>query len=222
MLDLGPVEDVGVFSQDPSLLQTLRSASVRSLREKEVMEGIWTSICNSPATQAPRNHRLILGLGCTKPLSDPTVRAPWGMDARFEIYANLVCAADRGCTTSNDRFRALLNDVRENPAVLDDPDTLALIRQELGKMITRHMPQAQDMNDDEIAAVAVDSLMAIEVRSWLRRNLGLEVTMAELSRAKTVGALAAMTTEHLKVKYAQARPARTPQDAEDQARSESA
>lgn len=71
------------------------------------------------------------------------------------------------------------------------------VAKQLAALITQHLPGSQVSEE----SLTIDSLMAIELRNWLRRNLGLEVAMAEMSKARTVGSLASLTIEHLKVKH---------------------
>lgn len=57
------------------------------------------------------------------------------------------------------------------------------------------------MDLGQAQAVAVDSLMAIEVKSWLSRQLGLHVTVDEITKANTVGSLVQIIVQRAKAKY---------------------
>jgi acyl carrier protein len=63
------------------------------------------------------------------------------------------------------------------------------------------MPNTQDLDDDEVSKITIDSLMSIEIRGWARRNLSLEISLAEITKAGTVGNLGNVVIEHLRVKY---------------------
>ncbi|KAM5436381.1 Mycolipanoate synthase [Microsporum ferrugineum] len=57
------------------------------------------------------------------------------------------------------------------------------------------------MDDDELANVAIDSLTAIEIRNWVRRNMGLEVSLVEIGKAGAIGKLAVTVHELMMAKY---------------------
>ncbi|THC99609.1 hypothetical protein EYZ11_000876 [Aspergillus tanneri] len=205
VVDLGAVDEIGMMNYDPKVLQNARAASVRLVCEAELMEGLRVAICQSPTTAEPSSTMTsspcIIGLSNSRPLSDPGVRTLWTRDARFSHYRNLESkGAGQGDTTS-DELRALLRRVEQNPALLDDPESEAIVRRELVKQVQEHMPQTRDMDEEEIADMAIDSLMAIEIKTWVRSNLGLEISLAEIGKAGTAGALAKAAVEHLKAKY---------------------
>jgi acyl carrier protein len=102
---------------------------------------------------------------------------------------------------SSDRLRALLAKIEKDPSLLDEPDTEATICRELGKLITQHMPIAEDLDDEQTSRLTIDSLMAIEMRGWARRNLGLELSLAAITKAGTIGKLGTVVIEQLRAKY---------------------
>ena len=62
------------------------------------------------------------------------------------------------------------------------------------------MVDSDKMDDDQIAKTAVDSLMAIEIRGWVRRNMRLEISLAEITKAGNVEGLSIVVMQHLKAK----------------------
>ncbi|KAF5855558.1 hypothetical protein ETB97_008996 [Aspergillus alliaceus] len=204
VLDLGAVEEVGLMNQDPRVLENARTASVRLVLEAELMEGLQLAISQSPATESPGalvSSPCIIGLGNSRPLSDPGVRTMWAKDVRFSFYRNLQSQDTCQFNTASEELRILLRRVERNPALLDDPETEAVLRCELIKQVRQRMPQTQDMSEDEIADMAIDSLMAIEIKTWVHSNLGLNISLAEIGKAGSAGALAKSAIEHLKAKY---------------------
>ncbi|KAJ5142667.1 Fum1p [Penicillium bovifimosum] len=197
-LALGGVEDVGFLSRDPKLLQNARSGLVRLLSEHDVMEGLETAINQSKKGSAGPT---IVGLGNTKHSSEPGVRKQWLNDPRYALYYNIETKHGQQVAVSNDNLKVLLAKVEQNPALLDEPDTENIIRQELAKLITQHMPNAAGLDDADKAEIAIDSLMSIEIRGWARRNLGIEISLAEITKAGTVGNLGGVVMEHLRAKY---------------------
>lgn len=63
------------------------------------------------------------------------------------------------------------------------------------------MINADKMDDEQIAETAIDSLMAIEIRGWVRRNLRLNIGLPVNSKAGTVRGLAVVIMTQLRIKY---------------------
>ncbi|KAL2844526.1 hypothetical protein BJY01DRAFT_248143 [Aspergillus pseudoustus] len=203
-VDLGAVEDVGMMAQNPEVLQRAQLASVCFPSEQQLIDGLKLALSQCAAPPLPdskQSSSCIIGLSNTKPLSNPSVRPYWVRDARFSIYANIESGSSEPVQGQSNELRSLLRRVEQNPALLNDPESEAIVRREIGTQVTQRMAQAQDMDEDEIANIAIDSLMAIEIRGWARRNLGLEITLVQIAKAKTVGGLTRAAIDHLKIKY---------------------
>jgi acyl carrier protein len=205
IVDLGAIEDVGMLAKNPELIQKAQSFSLCFPTEQQLIDGLKLALsqCASPApTESNQSTSCIIGLSNTKPLSNPNTRPLWvRQDSRFSLYTNLESQSSEPVQGQSNELRSLLRRVEHNPSLLNDPTSEAIVRREIGSQVTQRMVQAQDMDEDEIAAIAIDSLMAIEIRGWARRNLGLEITLVQIAKAKTVGGLTKAAIEHLKVKY---------------------
>ncbi|OJJ96674.1 hypothetical protein ASPACDRAFT_46846 [Aspergillus aculeatus ATCC 16872] len=101
-----------------------------------------------------------------------------------------------------DKLRYFLAEIDKDPSILNDPDTENQFTYELGKMIATPMSYPEDMELEELAAIAIDSLMAIEIRSWFRRHFKFEISLLEIANAGTVGGLSKATMKILRAKYA--------------------
>jgi acyl carrier protein len=198
---LGPVEDVGIVSRNPELLHAVRVVGSYLLDEGEVIQGLKAAIDLSAVKRTGKIASVIVGLTPSKFSSDSTTRHNWETEARYSLHHNIESTEDVGTQSKSDKLRALIARAEENPAILEDPETEVIICREIGQLITQHMANAKDMDDKQIALVAIDSLMSIEIRGWIRRNLGLDISLAEITKAGTVGSLAILAVEHLRVKY---------------------
>lgn len=198
---LGPVEDVGIVSRNPELLHAVRAVGSYLLDEGDVIKGLEAAINRSAVKQTVQNASVIVGLTPSKSSADSTICPNWETEARYSFHRNIESTQDVGTELKSDNLRALVAKVEENPEILDDPETELTISREIGKLITQHMANAEEMNDEQIAQVAIDSLMSIEIRGWIRRNLGLEISLAEISKAGTVGSLGSLAVENLRDKY---------------------
>ncbi|GFF62126.1 putative acyl carrier protein [Aspergillus udagawae] len=211
ILHLGPVEDAGMICGNDKVFQRMRSSAVRLLSETEVMEGLEQAIHMSrpsgtlrmtegPIASSASAGGVIVGLG--RPSSDltATFHTAWSQDARFALYHNMETGKSKPKVT-NDKFRALVSRIEESPGILNEPETGIFIRRELGRVITGYLGESHGLSEEEMASYAIDSLMAIEIKDWVRGNMGMEISMDQTSRAGTVRELAELTIEHLKVKH---------------------
>lgn len=197
-LALGPVEDVGLVSRNPKILESIRATSTRILSESEVMEGLHIAISQSNTSKP---NPVIVGLGNTRPLSDPGVRVAWLRDMRYAPYYSIDSEVNTTAVEASDNMKLLLAKIERNPPLLDDPETKRAFRQELGNLISQHMPNAENMDDEQREMIAIDSLMAIEIKGWARRKLGLEISLTDIIKAGTVGNLANTMMENLRTKF---------------------
>ncbi|KAK2758837.1 Type I Iterative PKS [Arachnomyces sp. PD_36] len=205
VINLGAVGDVGCIAQAPDYLKAARSASLRLLNEKEVIDSVEAAIrtpnASSPIVLPAERTRTIAGMSSSKPLSDPNVRCLWAKDARYSYYAHIEPKSGEAAKSSStaDELRKLLSEVEKYPEKLDEPHAEDIILKALAFRL--NPPQTGELDVAEIASMVVDSLMLVEINGWLRRNLGLELGMADVANAGTAGALAKLALKTLRAKY---------------------
>lgn len=214
VLNLAFVGDVGIVSQDQKLLNRADAAGTRLVRETDIMDALELVISNSSVAMRrsesgakflSQPDALAIGLALTKPLSDSASIPFWGSnDRRFLSYENYEQPSSETEIESDEAdLREFMGQVSKDPILLENNATEIKILQELGKMIVPHTAcghQGQ-MTDEEVSGVAIDSLLSIEIRNWARRKLAIDIALTEISRAATIGGLAKLTVEKLKLKY---------------------
>jgi hypothetical protein len=151
--------------------------------------------------------QLVMALRSTIPLSSPNNRNVWTRDPRMGSYRNLEVAAanqdDHGSGMEKEEkegeedafIRKLLTTIETNPSLLDKDESfiLGLARSITialcSFMIKPYIEGEVDMKA-ELTAIGLDSLLAIELRNWLRRRLSLEFTILEIMRSGSLIGLA--------------------------------
>ncbi|PYH97832.1 putative polyketide synthase [Aspergillus ellipticus CBS 707.79] len=194
-LVLGGIGEMGLISRQPKLLQTMRAVGVWLLGEEEVLEGLEMCIphSHSPRPSEPRvqtSAPLIVGLGYVKPISDPAVRPLWDKDFRQgseEVSGNLL--------------RDLVSRAEQDPSIVLLKESGDLVMKETTRLLKKLLSVSEDLDEEQQLEVVIDSLASIEIRSWVRRNLGFEVTLAEIAKARTIEGLAQFTTDRLRAHF---------------------
>lgn len=214
ILHLGVVGDVGAASRNSRFLQRVQSIALYVLHEAEVIDGLAAAINISPIRSSSTTGAMAMGLSHTRRRADlPKIIFLGGRDARFSIYPNLE-STDAGIggdqSSHTNGLKVLLAQIQADPSLTGKRETEVALIVELGKFINHNLTgqtqeQEQNSADDTeaIAGMAVDSLMAIEVRNWLRRSLGVEIPTVEINRAGTLGGLVKVVLKGLREKYDQ-------------------
>ncbi|KAL4875728.1 putative polyketide synthase [Aspergillus karnatakaensis] len=210
VLNLGVVDEVGTVAGDTQLLQQLRALGNRLISEAELLDALQallTELPSQPPLQSvlPEKTSCVfaVGMSSTKPLRDSNGVALWrGPDARFAGYENWETQTGEEPQSENyDSLRAFIGEVEADPQILNAPETLPRVTREVGKLITSYVSADQEMSDEQIANYAIDSLMSIEIRNWVRRKMMIDVSLPEISRAGTVAGFALLTVDKLKAKF---------------------
>jgi NAD(P)-dependent dehydrogenase (short-subunit alcohol dehydrogenase family) len=215
VLSLGFVGDVGIVSQDQKLLNRADATAVQFVREKDIMDALELVISDSSVATRKitktdekylsQSNSLVIGLALTKPVSGLTTVPFWGNDRRFLSYENYELPSSETKIESDETdLREFMGQISKDPDLLKQDATETKILQELGKVIVPHTASGQQgqMSDEEISGVAIDSLMSIEIKNWARRKLTIDIALTEISKAATIGGLAKLTLEKLRLKYA--------------------
>lgn len=195
VLDIGFMGDIGVIAETSHRAREMvEMSSWEILEEHDLLKALEIQIMGS----APQ---LALGMGTTKPVSEMENGVTVGQDARFLAWHNMLTASDGGSASQDNELKTFVNTIKRNPSLLYDPATETKITLEIGRMVASNMSYPDDMPYEELCEIAIDSLMTIEIRSWFRRNVGVEVSLAQISKAQNVKGLGAITMQVLREKH---------------------
>ncbi|KAE8135591.1 hypothetical protein BDV38DRAFT_294606 [Aspergillus pseudotamarii] len=205
VLDIGCVEGIGILKQTPHVVQRMRAISARFIEESELMDTLHLAILRSHPElynkKGPQSAGLGIGLCPTKSFSQVQDLPFWTLDARARAIANYDSFQQSDSNAEPDNLQELMDEVEANPATLKDPEVEKRIRGEVGRLIATYISNHEDMTDNEINNITIDSLMSIEIRNWTRRRLHVDVAIPEISKAGTVGRLGTLVVEKMKAKY---------------------
>jgi hypothetical protein len=209
VLDVGVVGDIGYVSRNLTIKASLCSKGVYLLHEQDILDALHWAILHSH--QAPpqgqgftSTSQLALGLSIEAMLANSNNSNLWRKDTRLSIYHNIDVTASNQSSNSSDQVKLFLSNVEANPEVLDSKASLDLLTREIGITIYTFMLQPIDDIDvtQPLATLGVDSLVTIEIRNWMRKNLaGVEFSTLEIQNARTIEGLGALAIQGLKVKF---------------------
>ncbi|GLB23232.1 type I Iterative Polyketide synthase (PKS) [Aspergillus tubingensis] len=195
VLDIGFMGDIGVVAETSHRAREMvEMSSWEILEEPDLLKAMEIQIMGG----APQ---LAIGMGTTKPVSELENGGTFGQDARFLAWHNMLTASDGGSASQDNELKTFVNAIKRNPSLLYDPATETKITLEIGRMVASNMSYPDDMPYEELCEIAIDSLMTIEIRSWFRRNVGVEVSLAQISKAQNVKGLGEITMQVLREKH---------------------
>lgn len=193
-IDIGLVDDAGFAHENlPRLIQRAHAASMQTINGSQVLLALERAISHT--------GQFAIGLGTTKALSDPSVVPIWGRDVRYSLWKKIALPGEQNASTLEGDVRDLFDGIRRDPQTLQDPDIENRVISVLGKEIASQLVDTKDMEDDEIFGIVIESLAMIEIQSWLRRYLSLELALAEISNASTISGLGKLIVRALREKY---------------------
>lgn len=213
VVSLGGVDDIGFLAdQSTRVRDNMNAASVRMLHEHEVLDAFEVAITGRtiPPPSFSRTsifpQEFAIGMSSTKALADPTVRPLWGDDARFLHYRDVATTSPDEAVAPVNALRQIIADARVRIAEVRNTNVAAAQSIEAMEALFPASARVQtrkaildgirafsifgdDLDDEALGKMQIDSLMTIELRNWFRRHLGLDVSIGDVSGAGTLGAL---------------------------------
>ncbi|KAJ3955154.1 hypothetical protein N0V92_008317 [Colletotrichum tropicale] len=179
-IDVGAVDDIGVISNNENLRRAMLATGAYMIKETELLEAVGAAMIMCRSSSVNRNF--VLGLASTIPLNSPNNRALWKKDMRMAAYRNISGDGDGGAGAGSDTMKALLATIRHDEAALKDPDTAKTLAHEIGRKLFSLVLRSDDeiQTSASLADLGMDSLVAIEMRSWWRATFGFNISMLEL------------------------------------------
>jgi len=219
VLDIGVIEDVGFVSQNPAILQQFKATGSYTLREQDLLDSLQLAIARSgpqfslsPSSKSSTQRysaeftnpsQLIIGLRSTLPLSDPANRTIWKMDSRMSIYQNLETVHVSVGGAANEGLKLFLGNSAINPSVLREKAGVDFLAREIGlKLFNLMLKPEEDLDiSASLSAIGVDSLMAIEIRTWWRQTFGFDISILEILNCGSVADLGKAAADGLLAKH---------------------
>jgi aryl carrier-like protein len=202
ILDMGPVEDVGILSERPQLMDAFRRVDAEMVVENEFLDAFHHAIQSSylPPEDAPtvsssfaNRAQVIIG----------RIQRPF--DARAQGLARIyngskvdgVVTEKISGTEEDDAMQKFMENARANPQSWAEDAAASetfLAKQILGAakgLLIFDDDDGGDGDDDDdsgldvsssLSDLAMDSLLAIELQNWWRQSMGTQISVLELMK----------------------------------------
>ncbi|KAL4748821.1 hypothetical protein BDW72DRAFT_146407 [Aspergillus terricola var. indicus] len=198
-INIGVMEDVGYVSEQTHAIDHFFATSTYTLHERDLHDALQLAIDkSSPANMKTKNRtaqptyvnesQLLIGLRSTAPLDSPNNLTSWRRDPRMALYHNLNQSADKSAyenttdTTGDRILECFLGQLKVEPEILGKPDSIDLLSTEIGKVLFSYMLRDRsDLDlDVPLPSLGVDSLLAIKIRNWFKRKIGVDIGVVQI------------------------------------------
>ncbi|KAM0695559.1 hypothetical protein Q7P36_005919 [Cladosporium allicinum] len=206
-IDLGAFEDIGYVSRDPVLHQTIVSAGYVTLREQDLLDTIQAAIirCRSDLPQRTAvggdiikadtfssKGQIVLGIGIQDSTLASKSRVQWQHDRRVSYFKSTEKDRKGKVTTKHStQLGRFLSEAAGNPSVLTTETSIQFLATEIGAMLHHLLAQSGELPalHSTLDSMGVDSLVALELRTMVRQNMGVNISALEISNISTILAL---------------------------------
>ncbi|KAH7240032.1 putative polyketide synthase [Fusarium redolens] len=208
-LILPMVLDVGVVAENEAIETALLRKAMYGIDEREMLRGFETAMQKRTWDSngiSPGNSQLILGLepaalaSAIKQSGASREDAYWYHDARFSdlrATVSLLLQDGGGSTSSNGDFKAVLHAAR---AQGEDAVLAAIANHIIAKLSSMLLipTEAFELDGTSIAVYGLDSMIGADLRNWLFKQFGLEMSFQHLLAPKmTIRALSTTVAEFI-------------------------
>ncbi|KAL0766533.1 hypothetical protein CaCOL14_010978 [Colletotrichum acutatum] len=211
VIDLGGVEDVGYVSRTQEVEDAMIKSGAKLVSEADMLRGLQLAIAESrPVTASvdteaywsATNGQLILGLDCKTSINDSGNRVVWKHDPRMNLYPNIaeneMASREEGGSSGLAEF---LSSLQSRPEEIESLGSTTYLAQEIARRVYGFlMREVEEGGIDTTlspSALGVDSLMTIEIRSWWKHTLGVDITVLQLTSAQSFDQLGQLAARQL-------------------------
>lgn len=199
------VLDVGVVAEHPEIEASLNLKGLYGIDESEMLAAFEVAMQQGPPKPGDENQlaraQIILGL-------EPAALAPaltevdevdksWSEDARF----NLVLAKVEAMTAGSGSSAAKKGGFVAELAGMSEAQMAKTIGMHIIQRVARILMlpvETFDFQQHSVASYGVDSMIGVELRTWLFKEFGYEIGFQKLLDANmTFGSLSKLIVEHL-------------------------
>ena len=212
-IDIGAIADIGYLSDNRKLMQEMIATGFKALSEQEVLDALTIAMTRQATIcleqqQQPSSSRFVdrdnfvLGLASNVPLTSPSNRAVWKNDRRMAMYHNNINAGGSNATSANSSSSSLKSYVasaKADSSLLKTDHAAKFLAEQIGKkLFALLLKPEEDLGTSlSLSDLGMDSLVAIELRTWWKQVFGFDISTLEMLGMGTLDALGQHAAEGL-------------------------
>lgn len=215
VIDVGVMGQVGYVSKTRNILDMFQRSGMRVLEERDLLDAVNLAIHKSSPTKGDavdgsyqNPGQILLGLVTSIPMASPDNRVVWKNDIRMSIYHNINCVADASTQGSaeQDSVGKLLSEASSSPSVLEEDGTIDVISRAIATALAKFLIKDESSMKIDLSPEknGVDSLVAMELRNWMRQKFNVETSVMVIMQSASLAALADFIRQGLMNRFAQA------------------
>ncbi|KAK2038839.1 KR domain-containing protein [Colletotrichum somersetense] len=215
VVDIGAMTDYGYLADNPLLMERLAGQGYFGVKIPQLLDALALVVKpralddgQEPTTPPAfvNDKQLVLGHRSLTPLSDPANRVIWKEDRRMGFYFNF--EGDKKAASTNDSsdggvLASFLKSASTDPGILSLPESSAFVARQIAAQLFRLLLKpAENEQDIDVSMTlqdaGLDSLVAVEMRSWWKGTFGLDISVLEMLGMGSVAALGERAVRGLK------------------------
>jgi hypothetical protein len=211
VLDIGLVEDIGILARETHRLRAFDAAVTHSLCEKDVLDAVEFIInprCGSLLHMRTGRDCYLqtpwqIALGIKFNVSSSPIRINskgWRNDARVQAFWNEVPEAmDSFQASDTGSLKQFLQRCLSDSGYAQSDEAVIRLAREIGVALGGLMMQTEEDVDIDgaLEMIGLDSLVSVELRNWIRRNIGVVLSVTEILSATSIMGIADMARRKL-------------------------
>ncbi|OHW98789.1 polyketide synthase [Colletotrichum incanum] len=222
VIDIGAMVDYGYLAENPLLMERLTSQGLYGIKIAQLLDALALIIKpyapdgkRSASLTFVNDLQLVIGHRSLTSLADPTNRVIWKEDRRMGFYFN--SDGEKATTTKDSSDQgalvSFLKSATIDPGLLSLPDSPVFIARQIAAQLFRLLLKPAD-NEQEIDVsislqdAGLDSLVAVEMRSWWKGTFGFDISVLEMLGMGSVAALGERAVRGLKESMGEASESR--------------
>ncbi|KAJ6441494.1 cytochrome p450 monooxygenase [Purpureocillium lavendulum] len=197
VIDIGVMGEVGFVSKNKDILGLFQKSGMRILKEQDLLDATNLAIQRSKPVAArtldgsyDSPGQILLGLVTTVPIAAPNNRVVWKNDVRMSIYHNINGGTETSsaATAEQDEVTVLLKSASSDPSILNDEGTTLVIATAIASALANFLikDEGSIQVDHSPEHAGLDSLVAMELRNWIRQRFGVDTTVMTIVQSTSI------------------------------------
>ncbi|KAH6697431.1 phenolpthiocerol synthesis polyketide synthase ppsA [Plectosphaerella plurivora] len=177
-LDIGPVEEVGMVAEDVETMKKLRETGFLGIRRCDFLRIIERAIGGDVGPDEALPSQVVLGVGTGGLLRQNKPSDPFWAPTALYSHLNLIDmpAPDLAAIEGPSALRPTEMEVPRDSVDKAEEFISEALKVELGLRLATVGAEDIDL-DRSIASYGVDSLLAVQIRNWAAKRIGLNLSV---------------------------------------------